>query len=134
MVQSAFIWFKQKVLERHTGVSPETYSKHRFDGVCSDLSSFYSLNPFIMQTPNGQCACLDGRSESTTVDTRHVSKPQLKFLDYIRFHREQELSKSLKLIHDLALYHSDVPFDQDQKSALFDLKILWEGLDTLGES
>ncbi len=87
-----------------------------------------------MQTPNGQCACLDGHSENTTVDTRHVSKAQLRFLDYIRFHREEELSKSLKLIHDLSLYHSDVPFDKSERAALFDLKILWEGLETLRNS
>jgi hypothetical protein len=36
------------------------------------------------------------------------------------------------MIHDLALYHSDIPFDQAEKSALFDLKVLWEGLEKWG--
>ncbi|MCE7062371.1 hypothetical protein [Dyadobacter sp. CY343] len=40
--------------------------------------------------------------------------------------------QSLKMIHDLALYHSDIPFDQAKKSALFDLKVLWEGLEQMG--
>lgn len=38
------------------------------------------------------------------------------------------------MIHDLALYHSDIPLDQAQKSALFDLKLLWEGLERMAES
>lgn len=46
MVLSAFIRFKMKILERHTGVSPETNLEHRFNEVRSDLSFFYSLNPF----------------------------------------------------------------------------------------
>ncbi len=41
MVLLAFIRFKRKILERHTGASPETNLKHRFDEVRSDLSSFY---------------------------------------------------------------------------------------------
>ena len=46
MVQLTFNWFKSKILEGHMGESPETYSKHCFGGVCSDLSYFYSLNHF----------------------------------------------------------------------------------------
>ncbi|MDR6806041.1 hypothetical protein J2Y45_003233 [Dyadobacter sp. BE34] len=38
------------------------------------------------------------------------------------------------MIHDLALYHSDVPLDQVEKSALFDLKVLWEGFERMAES
>lgn len=56
---------------------------------------------------------------------------QIEFLDFIMFHGVSELSKSLKLIHDLALYHSDVPFDKVEKSALFDLKILSEGFEKI---
>jgi hypothetical protein len=44
----------------------------------------------------------------------------------------KELSQSLKMIHDLALYHSDIPFDIAEKTALFDLKVLWEGLEKMG--
>ncbi|ACT91363.1 hypothetical protein Dfer_0092 [Dyadobacter fermentans DSM 18053] len=38
------------------------------------------------------------------------------------------------MVHDLALYHSDVPFDQAEKDALCDLKLLWEGLERMAES
>jgi hypothetical protein len=37
------------------------------------------------------------------------------------------------MIYDLALYHSDVPFDKAKKSALFDLKVLWEGFERMQE-
>ena len=89
-----------------------------------------------MRTSNGQSVCLECLDTNTTVDTRHISKikksllpSQAEFLDYIMFHGVEEFSKSLKLIHDLALYHSDVSFNEDEKSALFDLKILWEGFE-----
>jgi hypothetical protein len=37
------------------------------------------------------------------------------------------------MVHDLALYHSDVPFEKAEKSALFDLKVLGEGLEEMGQ-
>ncbi|MCF2504807.1 hypothetical protein L0663_15545 [Dyadobacter sp. CY107] len=43
------------------------------------------------------------------------------------------MSQSLKMIHDLALYHSDVLFGIAEKSALFDLKALWEGFERMQE-
>ena len=55
-----------------------------------------------------------------------------RFIDFILFHGVLELSKSLKLIHDLALYHSDISLDTSEKSALFDLKILWENFEQIG--
>jgi len=88
---------------------------------------------------NGQGASLDEHSESTADDTRKVSKvkvlltpTQAEFIDFILFHGVLELSKSLKLIHDLALYHSDISLDTSEKSALFDLKILWENFEQIG--
>ena len=60
-------------------------------------------------------------------------KSQFEFLDYLKFHGWGQLSKSLRLVHDLALYHSDVPFNEGEKAALFDLKILWEGFERIGK-
>ena len=115
--------------------------KARFDDVCSDLSSFIHLNPFKMQTSNGQSAGLNSHSVNTTVDTRNVSKnvevsltpSQAEFIDFVLFHGVEELSRSLRMIHDLALYHSDVCFEEAEKVALFDLKLLWEGLERIEE-
>ena len=47
MVYSIIKWYGRKILDRHTGESPEDQSKHRFDEFRSDLSFFYSFfNPF----------------------------------------------------------------------------------------
>ena len=94
-----------------------------------------------MQTSNGQNAEPHERSDNHADDTRYVSQvhmcmtqAQADFFDFIFFHGVSGLSKSLRLIHDLALYHSDVPFDQTEKNALFDLKLLWEGFERIVES
>jgi hypothetical protein len=60
-----------------------------------------------------------------------LSDPQAELIDFILFHGASGLSNSLKIIHDLALYHSDVPFDKAEKTALFDLKLLWEQLEQM---
>ena len=91
-----------------------------------------------MRNVNGQSIPLHNNLGNTADDTRHVSKTltpllpaQAEFIDYIMFHGVSEFSESLKLIHDLALYHTDVPFDQNEKAALFNLKILWEGFEQI---
>jgi hypothetical protein len=33
---------------------------------------------------------------------------------------------SLKLIHDFSIYHSSIPFNEEDKTALYDVSILWE--------
>lgn len=87
---------------------------------------------------NGQGVGLNGHSPNATGDTRNVSKvrvsltpSQAEFIDFVLFHGVRQLSKSLRLIHDLALYHSDIPFDETEKVALFDLKLLWEGFERI---
>lgn len=61
----------------------------------------------------------------------NFTQSQADFLELMLSHGVQELSRSLKLIHDLALYHSDIPFDKNEKTALFDLKLLWEGFEQI---
>jgi hypothetical protein len=96
---------------------------------------------FNMQTSNGPRAELNSFSGHTKKDVRNTSKKvkvsltptQAEFIDFVLFHGVNDLSKSLKLVHDLALYHSDVIVDKNEKSALFDVKLLWEGFDRIGE-
>lgn len=78
-------------------------------------------------------------SVNTTVDARNVSnvstpltQSQADFLYLVECQGSEELARSLKMVHDLALYHSDVPFDTAEKSALFDVKVLWEGFERMG--
>lgn len=87
-----------------------------------------------MQTFKGQGG---GKSTADTAgDTRNVSKvkvwltpSQCEFIDFVLFYGASELSKSLRIVHDLALYHSDVPIGAEEKRALFGVRCLWEGVD-----
>ena len=60
-----------------------------------------------------------------------ISSKQIEFLTHIQFLGEHILSKSLRLIHDIARYHSKIPLGDVEKSALLDIRILWEELELL---
>lgn len=66
-------------------------------------------------------------------NSKSLSPAQVEFLSMVMFHGVHDLSASLKLIHDIALYHSDYPFEEVEKSALYDVKSLWEGLEKMGK-
>lgn len=75
-------------------------------------------------------------SAGKTSDTRNVSKvkvwltpSQSEFIEFVLFYGASELSKSLKMVHDMALYHSDISINADEKRALFGVKCLWEGVE-----
>lgn len=92
-----------------------------------------------MQTPNGKSVDSNANSVNPEVDARHASntstpltQPQAEFWYLIECQGCKELAHSLKMVHDLALYHSDIPFDTAEKSALFDVKVLWEGFEKMG--
>ena len=59
---------------------------------------------------------------------KNLKDAQEEFLAFITFHGIEELCQSLQLIHDLALYHSYICFDNHEKSALYNVKILSEQL------
>jgi hypothetical protein len=87
-----------------------------------------------MQTFKNQCDELT-TSGGTSDDTRNVSKVQVwltpsqcEFIDFVLFYGASELSKSLRIVHDLALYHSDVPIGAEEKRALFGVRCLGKEL------
>ena len=91
-----------------------------------------------MQTSNGAGVDLNANSVNPTSDARHASNvnnsltpSQVEFWYLIESQSCNELARSLRMVHDLALYHSDVPFNAEEKSALFDVKVLWEGLEKI---
>ena len=93
-----------------------------------------------MQTSDGSGVGLNEHSVNPACDARHalnVSSPmtdsQAAFQYLVECQGCKELAHSLRTIHDLALYHSDIPFDTAEKSALFDLKVLWEGFEKMQE-
>lgn len=93
-----------------------------------------------MRNTNGQNVCLNDsllKSVNGSVEpkiSKHLNSSEAEFLDYVKFHGIDEFIQSLKMIHDFALYHTDLCFDKDEKSALFNLKILWEGLEQMVKS
>ncbi|WP_439558117.1 hypothetical protein [Dyadobacter sp.] len=93
-----------------------------------------------MQTSNGPGVDSNANSVNPMHDARYASNPstmltksQAEFWYAIECQGYKELAHSLKMVHDLALYHSDVPFDKAEKSALFDVNLLVEEFQKLGE-
>jgi hypothetical protein len=92
-----------------------------------------------MQTSDGKSVDSNENSVNPTSNARHASNAstpltdsQAEFWYLIECQGYKELAHSLKMVHDLALYHSDVPFDTAEKSALFDVNLLVEGFQKLG--
>jgi len=92
-----------------------------------------------MQTLDGSGVDSKLYSVNPANDARHalnVSAPltesQAEFWYLVECQGCNELAHSLKMIHDLALYHTDVPIDMAEKSALYDVKVLWEGFERMG--
>ncbi|QRR01350.1 hypothetical protein [Dyadobacter sandarakinus] len=82
----------------------------------------------------------NANSVNPTHDACHASnvgdpltQSQAEFWYLIECQGYKELAHSLKVIHDLAIYHSDVPFGTAEKSALFDVNLLVEGFQKLGD-
>ena len=106
--------------------------------VTSPLFS-HSFHGHMQTLTNEGAIDSNANSVNATSDARQalevgapLTQSQADFLYIVDCQGCRELSQSLKMIHDLALYHSDIPFDQKEKSALFDLKVLWEGLEQMG--
>jgi hypothetical protein len=83
----------------------------------------------------------NANSVNPTNNARHASnvgapltQSQVEFWYVVECQGYKELAHSLKIVHDLALYHSDVPFDTAEKSALFDVNLLVEEFQKLGEN
>lgn len=81
--------------------------------VTSPLFYFYIKRYFIMRTQKSNL----------------ISPAELEFLAFIQFYDVNNLIQSLKTIHELALYHTDVCMDTPEKEALFNVKMLWEELE-----
>jgi len=91
-----------------------------------------------MSTQNGHCNCPKVGQEATS-DTRNVSKKvkkkllpsQVELLEFINCHDAPELVKSLKWVHNTALYHSNLFIEDEEKSVLYDVKLLIEMIEDI---
>jgi hypothetical protein len=91
-----------------------------------------------MRNRKSQNVCPKCNLVSTANDARNVSKTsklltsaEVEFLEFFGYLDRPDLVKSLKLIHDLAIYHSNVAFDTEEKTALYDVRILWEKVEEM---
>ncbi|GAA3656381.1 hypothetical protein [Flavivirga jejuensis] len=91
-----------------------------------------------MLNSNGQNVCSKCKSVNTSDDARNVSKKvkkllytaQVELLEFISFYDTLELIKSLEWVHNTALYHSHLFIEDEEKSILFNVKLL---MDKLGD-
>ena len=72
----------------------------------------------------------DNKQISSTNQEQPTEK-QVDFLNALITIGISNLSSSLKLIHDLALYESETTLNRKEKTALFHLKFLWESINNL---
>ena len=84
-----------------------------------------------MQTPNGQpCEVSSQTSESVIMSESLIQSLR----DLILSFDHKEMAEALRLVHDITLYFSDIILEEKEKSALFQLKILWEGFERIREA
>lgn len=82
-----------------------------------------------MRNTEGQENCPQGSStnaQSVPKIPHMLSPGQVQLLDYADALDGPDLVKSLKLLHDIAVYHSTEPIDEEEKDALYLIKGLWE--------
>jgi hypothetical protein len=88
-----------------------------------------------MSTQNGQ-VCPKCNADNIANATRNVSKTtklvtsgEVEMLEFLNFLNRTDLVNALKLIHDCASYHSSVSLDIQEKTALYDMSVLWEKME-----
>ena len=83
-----------------------------------------------MQTQNGQT----GENASPSHDPVIMSEALMASLrDLILSFDHREMAEALRMVHDITLYFSDITLEEKEKSALFQLKVLWEGFARIQE-
>lgn len=97
-----------------------------------------------MRTQNDNGLCLNVNQSQTvsapSLKKSECIKPQplisleVKCIENLKSLGIEDLIHALKMIHDLALYHTDFCLDTTEKNALYSLKALWSELETLVKS
>lgn len=87
-----------------------------------------------MSTQDGQKSCPHCSNEQAPNPAHSspmLTPAQTQLLEYANDLDGPDLVKSLKLVHDIAVYHSHEPLDEDEKDALFSVKVLWEHIERI---
>ncbi|WP_375324526.1 hypothetical protein [Flagellimonas sp. GZD32] len=75
--------------------------------------------------------CGNANAQSASKIPQMLSPAQIQLLDYADTLDGPDLVKSLKLLHNIAVYHSSEPLDEAEKDALFCIKGLWECIERI---
>ena len=75
--------------------------------------------------------CGNANAQSATQTPQMLTPAQLELLEYADALDGPDVVKSLKLLHDVVIYHSYEPIDEEEKNALFHLKGLWECIEQI---
>lgn len=93
-----------------------------------------------MRNENGQnrcprCNAVISAKDAPAVSniSQKLSPAQVELLEFADHLDGPNLVKSLQLLHDMALYHSQHPIDEEEKNALHSTKLLWERIAAITE-
>ena len=86
-----------------------------------------------MSTQNGQNQCPHCKvalpaeeAQSAPKISQMLTPAQAELLQIANYLDGPDLVNALKLLHDVVIYHSEIPLDEEEKTALFSVKGLWE--------
>ena len=81
----------------------------------------------------GQNQCLHCKAALTAEEAQSAPKisqmltpAQVELIQFANYLDGPDLVNALKLLHDVVIYHSEIPLDEEEKTALFSVKGLWE--------
>jgi len=87
-----------------------------------------------MSTQDGQKSCphcSSANAQSASKISQMLSPAQIQLLGYADALDGPDLVQSLKLLHNITVYHSSEPLDEAEKDALYSIKVLWECIERI---
>ena len=85
------------------------------------------------QCPHCKQEIATDKAQSALKISRELNPAQVQLLEYAHYLDVPDLVTSLKLLHDITIYHSHEPLDEAEKDALFTVKGLWECIEKITE-
>ncbi|MBO0323149.1 hypothetical protein J0X14_12650 [Muricauda sp. CAU 1633] len=85
------------------------------------------------QCPHCKQDIAKDKAQSAPKISQWLTPAQVQLLEYADHLDGPDLVKSLKLLHDITIYHSHEPLDEAEKDALFTVKGFWECIEKITE-